>query len=357
MTTHKKLNQAKKLMLCFLALFFAFLPTVGWANTESELNFYITPVLPDSQLDNGASGYFDLNLAPGSSDTLGLEIQNNSDQAIEVQVSAHTAFTNVNGVVEYGKDAEEADPTLPYTLAELIEAPGMITLDANESKTIEFPITMPEEAFDGVLAGGIRVEEVKEESEQEQEGEGLAIKNAFSYVVGIVVSNNRSATDPGLDLLDVFADQVNYRNVFSAQLQNYTSTFVNQLAVQATIRAEGEDEILYQTNREGLQMAPNSSFNFPISLNGDAFKSGTYVLNMTARSEGEEWTWEQTFTIDSETARRLNQEDVTLDNSINWWMIAAIGILLILLAVIGYLIYKNKKQFAVEKQDTNEDNN
>nr|WP_228766603.1 DUF916 and DUF3324 domain-containing protein [Enterococcus casseliflavus] len=344
-------------MICFLALFFAFLPTVGWANTESELNFYITPVLPDSQLDNGASGYFDLNLAPGSSDTLGLEIQNNSAQAIDVQISAHTAFTNVNGVVEYGKDAEEADPTLPYALTELIEAPGMITLDANESKTIEFPITMPEEAFDGVLAGGIRIEEVKEESEQEQEGEGLAIKNAFSYVVGIVVSNNRSATDPGLDLLDVFADQVNYRNVFSAQIQNYTPTFVNQLAIEATVRAEGGDEVLYETNREGLQMAPNSNFNFPISLNGDAFKSGTYVLNMTARSEGEEWTWEQTFTIESETARRLNQEDVTLDNSINWWMIAAIGILLILLAVIGYLMYKNKKQVAAEEQDTNEDNN
>ncbi|MDO7873023.1 MAG: DUF916 and DUF3324 domain-containing protein [Enterococcus casseliflavus] len=357
MTTHKKLNQAKKLIICFLTLFLTFLPTVGWANTESELNFYITPVLPESQLDNGASGYFDLNLAPGSSDTLGLEIQNNSDQAIDVQVSAHTAFTNVNGVVEYGKDAEEADPTLPFELSELIESPDMITLDANESKTVEVPIRMPEEAFEGVLAGGIRVEEVKEEREQEQEGAGLAIKNAFSYVVGVVVSNNRSATEPGLDLLDVFADQVNYRNVFSAQIQNYTPTFVNQMAVQATIREEGEDEVLYETNREGLQMAPNSNFNFPISLNGDAFKSGTYVLNMTARSEGEEWSWEKTFTIESETARRLNQEDVTIDNGINWWMIATIGILLVLLAVIGYLIYKNKKQVVAEEQDTNENNN
>ena len=344
MTTHKKLSQAKKLFVCFLTLFFAFLPTVGWADTDSELNFYLTPVLPESQLENGASGYFDLNLAPGTSDTLGLAIQNNSDQAIDVQISAHTAFTNVNGVVEYGKDAEEADPTLPYSLSDLIESPEMITLDAHESKTVEFPITMPEEAFDGVLAGGIRVEEVKEEGEEEQEGEGLAIKNAFSYVVGVVVSNNRSAMDPGLELLDVFADQVNYRNVISAQVQNYTSTFINQLEIEATIQEEGQAEVLYETKRDGMQMAPNSTFNFPISLDGEAFKSGRYVLHMTARSEGEEWTWEQAFTIESETARRLNKEDVTIDNGFNWWMVAAIGSFLILLAVIGYLMYKKKKE-------------
>jgi hypothetical protein len=344
MTTHKKMNQLKKIIFSFLVLVLSFVPAVGWADEGSELNFYITPVLPESQLDNGASGYFDLNLAAGQTDQLGLTIQNNSAQDIEVEVSAHTAFTNVNEVVEYGKDAEEADPTLPYSLAELIDAPGTLALKANESQTITFPITMPEESFDGVLAGGIRVEEITADSKTEQEGEGLAIKNAFSYVVGVVVSNNRSATDPGLDLIDVFADQLNYRNVFSAQIQNYTSTFVNKLEVEATIRQEGKDEVLYETTREGMQMAPNSNFNFPISLNGDAFKSGTYVLNMTARSEDEEWSWEQTFTIESETARRLNQEDVTLDNGINWWMVATIGMLLILLAIIGYLIYKKKKE-------------
>ena len=68
---------------------------------------------------------------------------------------------------------------------------------------------MPEEEFKGVLAGGIRIKEVISEEEQTQSAEqGLGIRNAFSYVIGVVVSNNRSATDPGLELLDVFADQV-----------------------------------------------------------------------------------------------------------------------------------------------------
>lgn len=93
-------------------------PLQGFAETDSELNFYVTPILPDSQLAGGASGYFDLNIGVGDQDELGLEIQNGSDQAIEIAITVHTAFTNVNGVVEYAKDAETPDPTLPAMIDE-----------------------------------------------------------------------------------------------------------------------------------------------------------------------------------------------------------------------------------------------
>lgn len=350
--TNKRQRLGMRLVV-LIGLFLALLPLAVAADEMSELNFYVRPQLPDSQIENGASGYFDLNIAPGESDRLGLELTNNSEQDITVRLSAHTAYTNVNGVVEYGKEAEEADPTLPASLNELIEVPEDLVLAANESQTVMLPITMPEEAFEGVLAGGIRLEEVLDEETQEQEGEGLAIRNAFSYVVGVVVSNNRSATDPGLDLLDVFADQLNYRNVISAQIQNYTPTFVNRLEVEAAVRAQGQDEVLYEAHQEGMQMAPNSHFNFPISLEGDRFRSGNYVLSLTARSQEEEWTWEHPFTIEADQARRLNQEDVTIDSGINWWVISLILALVLLLGVLGYLIYKQKKQQASLEQETN----
>ena len=48
---------------------------------------------------------------------------------------------------------------------------------------------MPEEEFKGVLAGGIRIKEVISEEEQTQSAEqGLGIRNAFSYVIGVVVA-------------------------------------------------------------------------------------------------------------------------------------------------------------------------
>ncbi|MBE9911772.1 DUF916 and DUF3324 domain-containing protein [Enterococcus mundtii] len=332
-----------------LLIMLAFLFSPILVSAEENLSFYVTPEFPESQVE-GSGRYFDLNSEPRSTEELTLKIQNANDQAKTIEITAHTAFTNVQGVVEYGKDAEKADPTLPYSLADLIEPPVPIELAGNETKTVKVMLNMPKEAFSGFLAGGLRIAEVKEKpQETETSGEGVAIKNEFAYVVGVVVSNDRSAVKPDLDLLDVFADQLNYRNVISANLQNFTPTFVNHLEVEATVQKEGENDILYRAKQEQMQMAPNSNFNFPISLEGDRFRSGDYVLKMTARSGEEEWQWERKFTIEADTARALNQQDVTIDTSINWWLVTAVILILFLLLIIVWLL--NKKQRAKNKED------
>lgn len=251
----------------------------------------------------------------------------------------------MHGVVEYGKDAEEADPTLLYALDELIESPKVIDLAGNETKMVDVALHMPQASFDGFLAGGLRISEVKEESEEEPtDEEGLAIKNEFAYVIGVIVSNSRNSVKPDLELLDVFADQLNHRNVISATIQNFTPTFVNRMAVEATVQRVGEDGILYEASEEMMQMAPNSHFHFPISLGGDRFVAGDYLLKLKATSGEEEWSWERAFTIETDEARSFNRADVTIDTSTNWWMIGAISLLVLLAAVLLYLIIKRRKQ-------------
>ncbi|MBE9897184.1 DUF916 and DUF3324 domain-containing protein [Enterococcus casseliflavus] len=337
------LQKNRVLFLALVTVLIALFPVTGKAE-EANLNFHVTPEFPDSQVE-GSSSYFDLNLAPGTSENLSLTLRNASNQPIQVRITPHTAYTNVHGVVEYGKDAKEADPTLPYALDEVIESPEVIDLAGNETKTVDVALHMPQASFDGFLAGGLRISEVKEESEEEPtDEEGLAIKNEFAYVIGVVVSNSRDAVKPDLELLDVFADQLNHRNVISATIQNFTPTFVNRMAVEATIQRVGEDDILYEASEEMMQMAPNSHFHFPISLEGDRFVAGDYLLKMTATSGEEEWSWEREFTIETDEARSFNRADVTIDISTNWWMIGAISLLLLLVAVLLYLIIKRRKQ-------------
>ncbi|MEC5317155.1 DUF916 and DUF3324 domain-containing protein [Enterococcus casseliflavus] len=333
-----------------LALIFLLFPTVGHAS-DGTLTFYVTPEFPESQRE-GSNSYFNLHLAPGETEELTLTLQNASSDPINVQVTPHTAYTNVHGVVEYGKDAQTPDSTLPYSLDELIETIDEIHLTGNETKSVKLPLHMPKEAFEGFLAGGLRVAEVKDEQEETpNDEEGVAIKNEFAYVVGVVVSNSLDSVQPDLDLLDVFADQLNYRNVISATLQNVTPTFVNRMAVEAMVQRVGEDEVLYEASEEMMQMAPNSHFDFPISLEGDRFQSGEYVLHLKATSGEEEWSWEQTFTIEADEARSLNRADVTIDSSLNWWMIGSISLVAILLGVIVYLVIQKKKNSSkIEKQ-------
>ncbi|MDO7873057.1 MAG: DUF3324 domain-containing protein, partial [Enterococcus casseliflavus] len=111
-----------------------------------------------------------------------------------------------------------------------------------------------------------------------------------------------------------------------------------------------EDEVLYEASEEMMQMAPNSHFDFPISLEGDRFQSGDYVLKLRAISGEEEWSWERTFTIDAEEARSLNRADVTIDTSLNWWMIGSIVLVILLLGVILYLLIQKKKTRANEQE-------
>ncbi|NMP60025.1 DUF3324 domain-containing protein, partial [Enterococcus mundtii] len=103
------------------------------------------------------------------------------------------------------------------------------------------------------------------------------------------------------------------------------------------------DEVLYEANEEMMQMAPNSNFNFPISLEGDRFQAGDYVLKLKATSGEEEWSWERGFTIEADEARSFNREDVTIDTSINWWMIGTMLLILLLLALVIYLMVQKKQ--------------
>lgn len=343
---HKQTIQ--KSLWLLIALFF-FLPQAVQAE-ETSLNTYVTPLFPESQVDE-SKGYYELLLPPGQKETLRLEVGNSSSEPINVQVTPHTAYTNTLGNVEYGKDVEEADPTLIHSLDELMTPSEVITLAGNETKVIEIPLQMPKDAFEGYLAGGLRITEVKEEEDSDASGgEGVAIKNEFAHVVGVVVSNTRDSVQPELELLDVFADQLNYRNVISATLQNFTPTFVNQLAVEATVKRVGENEVLYKAEKEMMQMAPNSNFNFPISLEGDRFRSGNYVLELTATSGENEWSWTREFTIEAEEARKLNREDVMIDSGVNWWMIGAIILLILMLGLVLYLMWQKKRARESEKE-------
>lgn len=335
-------------LLPLFSLFLFFFPSV--AQAEETLSFYVTPEFSESQIE-GSTSYFDLNLDAGETENLSLKLQNASSEPIRVQVTPHTAYTNVHGVVEYGKDAQEPDNSLLFSLDELIDPSGVIELAGNETKTITVPLHMPEESFKGFLAGGLRITEVKEEQEETASNEeGVAIKNEFAYVIGVVVSNSRDSVQPDLDLLAVFADQLNYRNVISATIQNFTPTFVNRMAVEATVQRVGEDEVLYEASDEMMQMAPNSHFDFPISLEGDRFVAGDYVLKLRATSGEEEWSWERTFTIEADEARSLNQADVTIDTRLNWWMIGSIVMIVLLLGIVLYLIIQKKEARANEQE-------
>lgn len=328
----------------------------------SEFNFAVTPIIPSTQLDLEKT-YFDLKLDPGQEEKLEVLLRNDTDKKVEIDVSVNSATTNSNVIVEYGKNDIKKDESLEFDLKDYVEYPEALTLQPNSERTAEFTVKMPEQAFDGVLAGGITFKEIKKDQEKNEDKEqGLSIKNEYSYVVALLMRQNENEVAPDLKLKNVEPGQINARNVILSAIQNDKKTYINQVAVQAKITKKGASEVLYKQDKEGLQIAPNSNFSFPISLKGDALEPGDYHLSMTVYGnkdeEGEfvkekgtgdlrfknQWKFEQDFTIDGETAKELNEKDVSLKKD-NTWLYILVGSLLLLLVVllIIWLVWRKKK--------------
>lgn len=92
-------------------------------------------------------------------------------------------------------------------------------------------------------------------------------------------------------------------------------------------------------------MAPNSNFNYPISLNGEKLKAGKYTLKLNAQAKEGKWSFTKDFTISETDAKKYNSQDVSIKK--DWtWVYILIGILLILIALflIFFIIRRNRKK-------------
>ncbi|MGE7930826.1 DUF916 and DUF3324 domain-containing protein [Lysinibacillus xylanilyticus] len=311
--------------------------------SASEFNFGVYTVIPDNQIDKQKS-YFNLKMEPNQKQTLTIQLKNDTEEDVVIEPIIHSATTNINGVVEYGPTSAERDSSLPYELGDLIQTEKEITIPAKGSKDLQLNVTMPEEEFDGILAGGITLEEKKTTLKNTEETtQGVSIENRYAYVVGITLQETDEIVKQDLQLHDIKAGQVNARNVINATLQNPTATYLNRFEVDAEVTKKGKTEVLYKSEKQDMQMAPNSNFEYPISLNGEKFKSGTYTLQVKAKSSEESWEFEKDFTIKGEEVKQFNATDVSIEGPN--YIAYLVGLLILLVAgLLLFIFYSKKKQ-------------
>ncbi|MFD2308023.1 DUF916 and DUF3324 domain-containing protein [Enterococcus termitis] len=328
------------LILC-IGFIVGFMPKVD----ASELKFSVEPVLPENQKSEGHT-YFDLNMTPNQKQVLKVHMRNDTDKEVVVKPSIHAATTNINGVVEYGESNTKVDKTIKYSLENIVKPTvDEVKIPAKGAKDLELNVQMPEEKFEGVLAGGITLEEKEETKKDEKnKAQGLAIENKYAYVVAVVLHESEEKVASELKLTNVEPGQVNARNVINATIQNTQPKYMNQLTIDTKITKNGQKEVLYSSKKESMQMAPNSSFAYPVSLNGKELKPGKYTLDMVAHSMKQDWHFTKEFEIKADVAKKLNKTDVSIEKS-NTWMYLLIGSLFMLIIILVFiLLYRKKKE-------------
>ncbi len=346
----ESMNKLAKLMIT-IALF---LPLLEITAQASELNFSVIPIIPETQFNKNKS-YFDLKLGAGQIQDLEVTLKNSTDKSISVETTLNRATTNLNGVVEYGKTNTEKDSSMVNNIEDYVQIREQeVLLNPNEERTIKLKVTAPKEEFEGVMVGGLTFKEKIGAMEKEKKNDTLTIENEYAYVVGVVLHGNLDVAKPQLALNEVEASQVNARNVINANLQNKTSTYINKMEINAKITKKGSKNLLYSVEKKDMQMAPNSNFNFPISLQGKRLEQGIYTLEMEVTSLTETWEFRKDFAITKEAADKYNKMDVSIEKEDTYrylWIL--IGILFITTGIV-YLIYLNRKNENKYKKELEE---
>ncbi|WII37045.1 DUF916 and DUF3324 domain-containing protein [Paenibacillus thiaminolyticus] len=311
------------------------------------MNYSVKANIPENQINKNLT-YFDLKMSPGSKQTISLTVKNGSTEPIELMIEPNTAITNQNGVIDYSKHEYEKDSSLKYAFSDLISPKQKVTLQGNETKEVPFTIQMPEESYDGVILGGFYIYKINQADEPEDHSQ-VQLKNEFSYVIGVKLTETENTVQPELELNEVQAGLMNYRPVVTANLQNIKSVIVSDLEVGARITKEGHKETLYETKKSQMSMAPNSNFDFPIRWEGRRLEPGKYHLYLTATDGNQTWEFDSMFEIKSEEAKVINQSAVAIAGETdvdhkNTLLFLGMGAIIAALVIIIVLLLKKKRE-------------
>ncbi|MBP1040165.1 DUF916 and DUF3324 domain-containing protein [Vagococcus sp. BWB3-3] len=318
----------KQILMTLAVLAVGALPTLVQAdeveNAVESTGYSYKINYPENQLTPG--GALKLKMNPKQEQEVTVELENYSDEEITIDLSLNGARTNGNGILEYGPSAFKKDSSMEYDLPDLVTIPDSIKVPAKGKADLILAIKMPEIAYDGIVTGGIEMQKAGQvEAEGSGEG-GQTIVNKVAYLFGVTLSMTDKEISPELALQKVYPELANYKNAIFLDVANTTAVKVENLTLDAMITKKGSEEVLYESKKANMSMAPNTLMSYPVSLAGEEMVAGKYTATVTASNGDKEWKWVEDFEITDEDADKFNQGDVNIvqERGLNWKMIALI---------------------------------
>lgn len=341
-----------KKRLLIVVTFFIFmsvtlLDSINVFATESsngEVEFNIQAIIPENQIDQTKS-YFDLRMAPGEEQTIHLYINNTSENDNKYSISLNQAYTNKQGFIDYVDNQVEPDESLRFLINEIATYEETVEVPANSSYKYPITLKMPQEEFNGRIMAGIHVVEVDESDDTSKSG----IQNTVGYVLGLNLTQNDQKVARELNLLEIFPAVSFGRNSIVARLQNPTMDAFGNLKYVVTISSvngDTQEEIISKTFDSGMQLAPNSTYDFSIDWENQRMVPGDYKMNLVVTDAlSNEWIFDEEFEITREESRKINEITIPGEKQKNNLIqYALIGVAIVVLVIfIIWIAKKNRK--------------
>lgn len=342
----KSMKKWKVLLMCLLGSIGLF--TQGYrvfaADEAPAIGFSAEAQLPTNQVDSQVS-YFNVGLKPNEEETLHVKLTNTTDKEITIEPAVNRARTNAIGVIEYNEKSKKVTANAQSNIEDLATiSEKEIKLAPKAEYDLNIQVKMPDKELSGVQAGAIYLLQKGNDTEKGN------IKNQFAREIGLLLqSSDPNTLDSHLSLTKATASQMNARNTTLLTLENNQPKFMKLTDVHATMKKKGADKVLYETKQKNMTIAPNTQFDFPISLEGNEFQPGTYVASFQSKEGNKTWQFTKEFTVTNQESKQLNQTDAVLQNKpsfIDQYKWAILLGMVLLIIIVGLVIYlaRLKKQ-------------
>ncbi|BDR59049.1 DUF916 and DUF3324 domain-containing protein [Xylocopilactobacillus apicola] len=326
----------KKFILACLILVHILAPSQVKAAENPNSDFFVHPQLSEKQL-RGVSDFFDVLMEPQETHTLQLNVYNNADQVKDFSIQLENTITNDFGVIEYLHNAKEYDKTLRYKFTDLAISDSTVTVPAKGSAPVSIKVKMPNEKLDGIILGGVRVS--GKSSDQKKIGKSSGITNVFSYVIPVKLRQNTKEVPNKLNFLSVKVGKQNYSNVVKVRLQNPQPEILRDLTLTATIYDESGKKEVYPPQTNELKLAPNSNFDYAVSLGDGKIKAGKYFVKLNAKAKELDKEWKKPFQITEARAKEFNDDFALKEGTPSHISTLTIVILLLVIILLSLTIY------------------
>lgn len=322
----------KKIWIGLLTLSLLLIPQIAHADGA---DFTVATV--QNQYQNPTNnGYFALKMPAKAETDLKVTIYNTGTTPETFNLAVNSGVTNLNTALDYAKTP--AKGTLSVPQKEVTVAPGANTV-------VRVHLKLPDVSFAGKLLGGITVTRQIETNEKKTTG----LTDQFAYAVPIVIRQNDDAVTPKLTATHLKLLTANHNNNLVADIQNVTPTILNGVTLKSEL-VDQSGRVVFSKTDSNHSIAPQSNFTYRSSLGNQSFASGRYTYRLTVTDNANHtWTWQQPLTLNQSQSDSINNtaKHNTVKKPINWiiiGMIAMAVVIFLLLAAVGYLLFKRSKQ-------------
>ncbi|HCT96256.1 DUF916 domain-containing protein [Vagococcus sp.] len=302
-----------------------------------EITFSVSPIFNGNRTENIAD-YYDMSLSPDSTSEIGIKIKNQDNTPHDYQLSVENAFSNRNGIIEYTSETMSYRQIPPLsTMAKVAE---VVRVEAKSEAIFPISIALPNEMFEGITLGGVRVRKTDDKEEGEQ------VVNRYSYLIPVKIHQGNQDYPEEILFKGAALQVVKYDSNLEIVFENVHPVVLKGMNVQITMKRMEQTQAPIQTLYDDeVRMAPETVNHMLLRLNQEEVKAGKYLVTIEAKGKEFHQTWTEELEIKASEAKTINENiDMPKKESSKMWLFVVIILILLLIILIQMIVIGRRRK-------------